>query len=176
MTDQLLLPGAPNVYVLDANVFMTAHHDYYAPDLCPGFWKCLEHYSQEGRLLSIDRVRSEILSPDKLVEWVKQAPSKLFRSSAQREVVDAFSEMQMWVQGNEQFLPPAKDEFAQVADGWLAAYAKVHRATVVTQEVFDPNVRKRVPLPNVCKQFNVNYRDTFETLRDLGVRFAWSRS
>ena len=174
MTDQLPLPGRPSEYVLDANVFMTAHHHYYAPDLCPGFWKCLEHYSQEERLLSIDRVRGEILGPDKLVEWVKQAPSKLFRSTAQQEVVAAFSEMQTWVQGNDQFRDTAKDEFARVADGWLAAYAKVNRVIVVTQEVFDPNVRKRVPLPNVCKQFDVNYRNTFEMLRDLGVRLAWS--
>ena len=176
MTGQLPFPNAPSVYVLDANVFMTAHHDYYAPDLCPGFWKCLEHYSREGRLSSIDRVRSEVLSPDKLVKWVKQAPSNLFRSSAQRKVVDAFSEMQTWVQGNDQFLSPAKDDFARVADGWLAAYAKVHGAIVVAQEVFDPNVRRRVPLPNVCKKFDVAYRNTFEMLRDLGVRFAWSRS
>ena len=173
---QLLFASAPSMYVLDANVFMTAHHDYYAPDLCPGFWECLQHYSRARRLLSIDRVRNEIVSPDKLVRWVKQAPSDLFRSSAQGEVVDAFSEMQTWVQGNGQFLSPAKDEFARVADGWLAAYAKVHGAIVVTQEVFDPNVRRRVPLPNVCKEFDVPYRNTFETLRELGVRFDWSHS
>ena len=176
MTAQLLFPNAPDVYVLDANVFMTAHHDYYAPDLCPGFWECLEHYSHEGRLSSIDRVRDEILSPDKLADWVKQAPNNLFRSSAQREVVNAFSEMQSWVWGNAQFLTSAKDEFARVADGWLAAYAKVHRAIVVTEEVFDPNVRKRVPLPNVCRKFDVAYRDTFAMLRALGVRFDWSHS
>ena len=123
---------------LDANVFMTAHHGYYAPDLCPGFWECLGHYSLAGRLSSLDRVRNEILSPDKLVEWIKQAPSDLFRSSAQGEVVEVFSDMQTWAQGNAQFLSQAKDEFARVADGWLAAYAKVHGAIVVTQEVFDP--------------------------------------
>ena len=173
---QLLFPSAENVYVLDANVFMTAHHDYYAPDLCPGFWECLEHYSRAGRLSSIDRVRSEILSPDKLVEWIKQAPSDLFRSSAQHEVVKVFSQMQTWVQGNAQFLSQAKDEFARVADGWLAAYAKVHGAIVVTQEVFDPNVRKRAPLPNVCKKFDVTHQNMFEMLRELGVRFDWSHS
>ena len=147
---QLLFPSAENVYVLDANVFMTAHHDYYAPDLCPGFWECLEYYSRAGRLL--------------------------FRSSAQGEVVEVFSDMQTWVRGNAQFLSQAKDEFARVADGWLAAYAKVHGAIVVTQEVFDPNVRKRVPLPNVCKKFDVTHRNMFEMLGELGVRFDWGRS
>ena len=174
MTGPLLRSGRPIEYVLDANIFMTAHHEYYAPDLCPGFWQCLEHYAREGRVLSIDRVRGEILSPHKLVEWVRQAPSKLFRSSAQREVADAFSEMQTWVQGNDRFYLPAKDEFARVADGWLAAYAKVHGAIVVTEETFDPNVRVKVPLPNVCKKFDVAYQNIFAMLRGLGVRFAWS--
>ena len=155
---------------------MAAHHDYYARDLCPGFWECLEHYSRDGRLLSIDRVRNEIRSPKDLVKWVKQAPSELFASSAQQQVVDAFSGMQQWVQGNDQFLPLAKDEFARVGDGWIAAYAKVYNAVVVTNEVFNPNVRKRVPLPNVCREFCVSYLDTFELLRDLGIRFDWSRS
>ena len=60
-----------------------------------------------------------------------------------------------------------------MADGWLAAYARVYNAVVVTQEVFNADVRKRVPLPNVCRQFGVDCRDTFEMLRELEVRFDW---
>ena len=54
-----------------------------------------------------------------------------------------------------------------------AAYAKVHDAIVVTHEVFNADVRKRVPLPNVCRQFGLGYRDTFEMLRKMDVRFDW---
>lgn len=79
--------------------------------------------------------------------------------------------MQMWVQTNDQFLPGAKHEFASVADGWLAAYAKVHRTVLVTNEVSDSNVRRRVPLPNLCKQFDIAYCNTIDTLRGLGVTF-----
>ena len=161
------------LYVLDADVFMAAHRRYYAQDLCPGFWECLTHYCREKRLLGIDRVRSEIQPPDALFEWVSRAPSELFVSSAEPPVIAAFTEMVNWVQGNEQFLPEAKTEFAEVADGWVAAYARVHNAVVVTQEVFNADVRKRVPLPNVCRQFGVDYRDTFEMLRELEVRFDW---
>ena len=163
----------PPLFVLDTNVFIQAHRRYYAQDLCPGFWACLAHYCQEKRVLSIDRVRREILRPNALVEWVSRAPSELFVSSAEPPVIAAFTEMVNWVQGNEQFLPEAKTEFARVADGWLAAYARVHNAVVVTQEVFNADVRKRVPLPNVCRQFGVDCRDTFEMLRELEVRFDW---
>ena len=130
-------------------------------------------------MLSIDRVRDEILSyspPDALIEWVNQAPNGLFVSSAEPLVIAAFTEMVNWVQASVQFRSEAKAEFARVADGWLAAYARIHNVVVVTQEVFNADVRKRVPLPNVCKQFGVDYRDTFEMLRELEVSFDWRHS
>ena len=168
------------LFVLDANIFIEAHRRYYAQDLCPGFWECLTHYSQERRMLSIDRVRAELMegpnnqdTPDKLAEWVKHAPNDLFISSAEQPVVDAFAEMMDWVRRNDQFRSDAKAEFARVADGWVAAYAKGHNAIVVTQEKFNPDVKKRVPLPNVCRQFGVSYQDTFDMLREIEVRFDW---
>ena len=166
------------LFVLDADVFIGAHRRYYAQDLCPGFWECLTHYCREQRLLSIDRVRNEITAtstPDTLVEWVSHAPDQLFVSSAEPPVIAAFAEMVNWVQENERFRAEAKAEFARVADGWIVAYARVHNAVVVTQEVFSANVRRRVPLPNVCREFGVDYRDTFEMLRELEVRFDWRR-
>jgi hypothetical protein len=160
-------------YLLDTNVFIEAHRRYYTMDLCPGFWKCLEHYCEESRVLSIDRVRGEISEGDALDEWISQAPDGLFAPTAQVEVVEAFTEMMTWVQDNGLFLPQAKDEFARVADGRLVAYAKAHDLVVITQEVFAADSRKRVPIPNVCRQFDVPYDDTFSMLRALGVRFDW---
>ena len=171
MTTRSLFGNSSKLYVLDANVFMTAWHDHYPPDLHPGFWECLEQYSREGRLLSIDRVRSEIISPNDLIAWVSSYWHDSFAFSGEQEVVHVFSDMQIWVQTNAQFLPAAKDDFARTADGWLAAYAKFHDAIVVTNEVFDPNVRRRVPLPNLCKQFGIDSSNTVDMLRGLGVRF-----
>lgn len=169
------MTNGPAVFLLDANVFIQAHRRYYALDLCPGFWECVVNYCQKTRLLSIDRVRNEIADGDALSAWVKQAPDELFASSTQQAVADKFGEMMAWVQANDQFHPAAKAEFARVADGWLAAYAQVHGTVLVTQEVYDPNVRKKVPLPNVCRQFGVPYKDTFSMLRELEVRFGWVR-
>ena len=81
-------------------------------DLSPGFWDCLEHFSQEGRLLSIDRVRDEVREGDKLAAWIEQAPPGLFASTANEEVVLAFGDMVQWVQSNGQYRQNAKDEFA----------------------------------------------------------------
>ena len=79
--------------------------------------------------------------------------------------------MQAWVQSNAQFLQAAKHEFAQAADGWLAAYAKAHDAIVVTNEAYNPSSRRRVPLPNLCKVFDVEVCNTADMLRGLGVKF-----
>lgn len=122
-------------------------------------------------LVSVDRVYGEVLSPNDLIAWLDRHWQDSFAFSGDGEVVRVFMDMQSWVQANDQYLPAAKDEFATVADGWLAAYAKTNNATVVTNEVFDPNVRRRVPLANLCRQFGVSYVNTVGMLRGLGVRF-----
>lgn len=161
--------------VLDANVFMASHNGPYAPNLCPGFWDCLSYYCRTGQVASIDRVRREITGPPELVQWVGQAPDGLFAVSAEPAVVAVFGKMMNWVQQNPQFFDAAKAEFAEVADGWLAAYARVRNAVVVTNEVFEPEIKKRVKLPNVCRQFGVRYQDTYAMLSDLNVQFEWKR-
>jgi hypothetical protein len=142
-------------------------------DLCPGFWECLEHYCQETRLHSIDRIQNEISEGDTLDEWVKRAPDELFVSTAEEETAQAFRQMMIWVQSNEHFLQGAKDEFARVADGWLVAYAQVHGLIVVTGETYEPNRKNKVKIPNVCSQFDVPWVDTFSMLRSLEVSFGW---
>lgn len=169
MTDE-----GSSTYLLDTNVFIEAYRRYYAMDLCPGFWQSLEHYCQEGRLLTIDRVRDEIAEGDELAEWIRQAPSELFASTSDELVVYAFRDMMAWVQGNGQFRKDAKDEFARVADGWLVAYAAVHGCVVVTHEQASPEAKKWVPIPSVCGQYDVIFCSTFSMLRDLGIRFDWT--
>ena len=163
--------GLSTRYVLDANIFIAAWRDHYPIDLHPGFWECLQRFWQEKRLLSIDRVRDEINSPNELVTWLKRHWHGAFSSTRNSEIARVFSEMQTWVQSNALFLPAAKYEFAEAADGWLAAYAKTHNAIVVTNEVFDPNAKRRVPLPNLCRQFDVGNCNTIDMLRELGVTF-----
>jgi len=46
-------------YILDADVLITAKNQYYAFDLCPGFWDSLIHYHKKGYINSIDRVKNE---------------------------------------------------------------------------------------------------------------------
>lgn len=167
------MPPPPANYALDANVFIQAHRRHYAFNLCPGFWDCLPVHHANGRIISIDKVRDELRTGDALDTWVAStAPATLFNSTADASVQAEFSQMMRWVQASAHYLPQAKSEFASVADGWLAAFAKAKNYTLVTHEEHDPLSRKRVPLPTLCLQFGVPYLDTFSMLKDLGTRFV----
>jgi len=161
-------------YVLDANVFIEAHQRYYAFDICPGFWLALARQHEKKRVFSIDRIKAELVgSNDPLSDWAKdKAPGTFFKRTADTNVSDAFADMVNWVQAEQQFTPEAKSLFASVADGWVIAYAKTNDLVVVTHEDYAPDAKKKVPIPNVCLEFNVEYCNTFAMLRDLKVQFV----
>lgn len=158
------------VYVLDANVFIEAARRYYAFDLVPAFWVGLEKYAQSGQILSIDRVKAELANgKDELATWTKHTWNNAFQPTDEPAVIRAFGHIMNWVQ-TQPYTDAAKAELADCADGWLVAYAMVHATVVVTHEVFSVDKKNRVKIPNLCKQFNVRYINTFEMLRELGTR------
>ena len=165
---------AAPVYVLDANVLMQAHRLYYAFPICPGFWECLLRHHQAGQVLSIDKVRDEIKDGDALSRWVQsQSPPSFFASTQEAAVLGNFATLVGWIQAQAQFMQAAKDEFAQAADGWLVAFAQARQNhVVVTMEEYAPRAQKRVPLPNICREFGIPYTDTFTMLKELGGRFV----
>ena len=162
-----------SVYLLDSNVFIQAARRYYAFDLAPRFWEALVLQADAGQIRSIDRVKSELKrGKDGLATWAIEAFSAAFASTDDTDVIRSFAEIMTWVQAQGQYSDAAKADFARGADGWLVAYARLNNCVVVTHEVLDPNVRRRVPIPNVCEVFGVIFMDTFEMLRALGVRFT----
>jgi hypothetical protein len=170
-------------YVLDANVFIEAKNRYYGFNLCPGYWKALIAQYKNGRVCSIDKIRDELVKvrnepddePDPLSDWAKETvPDAFFKKTQDQAVIDVFQEMVAWVNSEAQFTSAAKAEFASAADGWVMAYARVNGLIVVTHEEFAPDVKKKVPMPNVCLEFDVDYVTTFEMLEDLKVRFILS--
>ena len=162
-----------SVLLLDADVLIAAHRTYYAPDYCPGFWSCLEHYLRVGKLLIIDPVRDEIDAPSDLVKWLNQLPRHAF-AVIDAPIIQAYQTVAEWIRQNPQFKAAALDEFVKGADGWLVAYAMVCNATIVTNEVSSLGSRNKVKIPDLCHQFHANDPlDTQEMLRELEVSFEW---
>jgi hypothetical protein len=166
---------AARTYVLDANVFIEAKRRYYAFDLCPGFWESLIWHHSRRRVYSIDRVKTELMiGGDDLTEWVKKVISKdCFLPTDDETVQRWFAQMVEWVQSRQQYLHQAKADFAAKADGWLIALAKARGFALVTHEEAAPEARKTVPIPNVSHEFDVQYVNTFQMLRELATSFHW---
>ncbi len=163
-------------YILDANIFIEAKRRYYAFDLCPGFWKSLLYHNSKGNLVSIDRVKKELLEgKDNLATWSKQAAG-LFASTESKLVTTAYRDIIQWVQSQERFFDAAKSRFADDPDAWVIAYAKANNVVVATEEKSAPKSRKEVKIPDVCKHFNIKSTDTFDMLRKLEVMFDWESS
>lgn len=163
------------VYVLDANVFIEAARRYYAFDIAPGFWHSLVEHARDGHLRSIDRVRDELeRGQDELWKWAKEQFHARFFSTNDVSVTRHYGRIIQWASGEQQFSAAAKSVFAATdnADAWLVAYAMEENAVVVTHEGAKEDVKRRIPIPNVCEAFKVHYVDTFQMLRQLGVRWT----
>ena len=161
-------------YVLDTNVFIEAAQRYYAFDIAPVFWRALVELSDDDRAVSIDRVYDEIeRGKDELTQWARESYRKAFVSTHDPNVVGAYRQIMVAAQAWVRFKPAAKAEFAQAenADAWVVAFALASGRVVVTHEQYDPNIQRRIPIPNVCREFGVATVDTFQMLRASGVKF-----
>lgn len=163
------------ILLLDSDVLIAAYRVHYAPEFCPGFWECLAYHLSVGRLLIIDPVRDEIDSPPGLARWVEHLPQHSF-ASVDQSISSAYGQISDWVRRNPRFDQAALDKFARGADGWLVAYAMVHDAVVVTNEISAPGSKSVVKIPDICERFGVRKPpDTQGLLRELGVRLDWRR-
>lgn len=43
---------------------------------------------------------------------------------------------------------------------------------VVTHEVYAPNIEKKVKIPNLCHEYDIETANTFEMLSQLGIKFS----
>jgi Domain of unknown function (DUF4411) len=104
-------------------------------------------HQRQGNLCSIDRVADELRrGDDELSRWtVESLGEAAFVPTNGAETVTRYTDLIRWVQAQTQFLDYAKEQFAQVADGWLVAYAKSTNGIVVTLEEFDPMVSRELP-------------------------------
>lgn len=145
---------------------------------CPGFWNSVVHHHGNGRVFSVDRVRSELLAghkADDLVQWERdEVPEGFFVPVDTEVVVGAYTEVMMWVQRHPRYFDYAKAKFATGADGWLVAYAITQGSIVVTNEQCSPESRREIKLPDVCDSFRVQRHNTFSMLRALNVHFDWA--
>jgi hypothetical protein len=168
------------LYLLDANVLITAHTLYYGVDTVPQFWSWLAHQGESGRvkipLENYEEVKdgSTDAERDLLYAWVADEANKaalLLAENVDPTLVDRVVK--------EGYAPDlTDDELEQIGrDPFLIAYALASAADrcVVTTEVSKPRkVRQNRRIPDVCTAMGVQCCDTFAMLKALKFSTNWA--
>ncbi len=159
-------------FILDTNVLITAYRLNYPMDVLPSFWEKLLIEAEKESFMLIDKVVDEInKGEDELKSWIKSNKEKItILNSADINVINSYKEVIKLAVNNPNYNNIAKDDFAEKADSWLIAHAHAYGYTVVTQEAFDKNIKKRIPIPNICLELNVKCVNTITFLRAIGMK------
>lgn len=160
-------------HLLDSNTLIEAKNRYYAMTICPGYWAWILQQHHALEIASIVPVRDELAKGnDELTQWVKSNAS-LFENSSDQQTQVAFGSIVSRIAEQVPMMKAgALEEFLEGADAWLIAKAMTTGAVVVTHEVYNPDIKRKYTIPNVCSLFGVPYMNTFELLDKLDARFV----
>ncbi len=161
-------------YVLDANVFMSAHRLHYGLDFCPAFWDWLVTNNRSGHVFSIEKVEDEIVAgEDALSQWAAQRGAGFFLQP-DASMFPSLAAVSTWATG-QSYEQSAIATFLQVADYYVVAQALAGQHTVVTHEVPSASTR-RIKIPDACIGLGIKCLTPFEMLRRERARFVMSRA
>jgi len=165
-----------SVYVVDTNFFIQAHRAHYPLDVVSSFWNKVKELAEKGSIISIDKVKYEIFrNNDALKQWCeKNLPDNFFKDTS--NITSSYSQVVSWAMSkSNHFLANALNEFldSEEADAFIVAYvlSENHDRVVVTQEISEPNSKKKVKIPDVCIGLNVKYVNVMDMFRELGETF-----
>ena len=155
------------LYLIDANVLIRAHEDYYPLDRVPQFWVWMEHEALAGRIKMPFEIHNEIaVSTGPLKDWICGQDIKealIFDEEADDELVD-----RVLTEGyGENLTDSDLEKIGQ--DPFLIAYAlAAEDRVVVTKETPRPRARRsNRKIPDVCDSLSVNWMTDFDLYRIL---------
>jgi Domain of unknown function (DUF4411) len=165
------------LYLLDANVLITANSSYYPLDQIPEFWDWVHHQAISDLIKIPSEIMDEIKAgrkdKDLLLDWMS-GPG-IESALLLNEAVDAAFVQQIVVTG---YAPDLQDDEVEKIgrDPFLIAYALADSAnrTVVTTEVSRPSAqRANRKVPDVCQAVGVLSCGPFALNKALGFRTGW---
>ncbi len=160
-------------YLLDSNTLIEAKNRYYHMAICPGYWQWILHKNQTREIGSITMIADELLrGDDELRDWAADHAG-IFVPITDAPTQEAFATVAAQVAAQSPRMKVgALEDFLSGADPWLIAKAMVTGAAVVTHEAFNPDVKRKFLIPNVCRHFGVQVLNTFELLHTLKAEFV----
>jgi hypothetical protein len=165
------------MYLLDSNIFIQAQNQYYAYDICPGFWNWLDDANERGFVASISEVYEELArGNDALAEWIRaRRDGAWFLDVTDDQTQSSFGDIIQYIESVDRYTRPHKNSFIGGADPWLNAKARTMGCILATHEEYN-EFSTKVKIPNVCRNFGVTTRTTFDMLRELRASFEWARA
>jgi hypothetical protein len=157
-------------YLLDSDVFIQAKNLHYGFDFCPAFWDWIEERRQSATVLSIDRVRDElIVGDDDLAAWAQVRGDDFF-VKPDNSVLASLRATSEWT-NTAGYEPAAVNIFLNAADYYLVAHAHAGDHIVVTHEVPSPSTKK-IKIPDACIGLGVKCVSPYTMLRSERARFV----
>lgn len=149
------------LYLLDANVLISANNNYYPLDRLPVFWRWLISEGESGHTKIPFEIHNEIaVGNDKLAEWINKKEvrnSLILDEEVDRELINRVI--------NKVYAPSLNYNDLKNAsmDPFLIAYAlKEKQRSVVTAETSKPTqICGKRRLPDACNDLNVQWLTDF---------------
>ena len=169
------------LYLLDANVLITANNLYYPINRVPEFWSWLYHMGEQGNIKMPLEIYEEIREGrrdgerDLLFAWIQAAENRDALLLDEEAAVALGARVI-----SEGYADDLTDEEVEQLgrDPFLIAYALAAPTThcVVTTEVSRPSrTRQNRHVPDVCRTMGVQCCDPFALLRALDFSTGWNR-
>ncbi|MDO5099540.1 MAG: DUF4411 family protein [Corynebacterium sp.] len=159
------------MYLIDANVLMTAADTHYPEDVVPSFWLQILDLLNSGEAKIPQSVYDELIAYQQkwLFQWVKD--NVVTHDHVLEEDLDQIlnlAKVTEWVtnQRKPEYRIHSREKFLAGADPRIIAAAISKGAKIVTYEkaTSDPNTRK-VKIPEVAAEFNVACMSPIEMFR-----------
>lgn len=163
-------------YLIDSNIFITAKNTCYRFTFCSNFWGFLLELFRKGKLYSLKVVRNELLAKDdELKAWIEESiDEKIFLD--QWDAIEGWIEVTEWARtGGRPFTASALEEFAEEneADAWLIAYAKEFDYKIITNEVLNSQIQRKVLLVDAALNFGVECINLYDFLEKYSENFKF---
>ena len=162
------------LYLLDANVLITANNDYYPLGRVPEFWEWLVECGNRQQVkIPVEMYEEIVKGDDNLTRWLKgNRDALLLDENVDEKLVARVTE--------SGYAPDLSDEELEQLgrDPFLIAYAlgDPERRLVVTTEVSKPKrQRANRHIPDVCQDLGVRCCNTFEFVKVLDFTTDWQR-
>lgn len=166
------------LYLLDANVLMTAHNLYYPVDAVPEFWDWLQFQCELGLVKMPIETFEEVkdgttdAQRDLLYAWVQRAEVRatlLLNGDVDPEHVRTVL---------HHYAPDLSDDEIEAIgrDPFLIAHALAQpqdRCVVTTEVTNRKKQRQNKKIPDICTDVGVLCCDTFAMLRALRFSTNW---